>query len=235
MNLLKLPSAFPRWGFWVLWITFVVYAFGFAPPDSPETATTIARLVAGDWASLNPLVVALFNLMGIWPMVYGAVLLADGCGQRVRAWPFLAGSFAVGAFALLPYGALRDRNPTFGGNLSRTLRFWDSRGLAIALNLGAIALLAYGFAWGDWGDFLQQWRTSRFIHVMSLDFVALSFLFPALLPDDLARRGMDQNSWLWRAIVWLPLLGPLTYLMARSPLMEPSTPSLAPVPPSVSQ
>jgi hypothetical protein len=206
------------WGFGLLWLAFVVYSFGFAPPDSPETATTIARLVTGDWASLNPLVVALFNLMGIWPMVYGAVLLADGRGQRVRAWPFLAGSFAVGAFALLPYGALRDRNPTFVGELSPTLKFWDGRNLAIALNLGAIALLAYGFAWGNWGDFWQQWRTSRFIHVMSLDFVALSLLFPTLLPDDLARRGMGQNAGLWRAIVWLPLLGPLTYLMARSRL-----------------
>jgi hypothetical protein len=144
------------------------------------------------------------------------VLYADGRGQKVRAFPFAVGSFAVGAFALLPYLALRRPNPTFVGEPSWLIRAMDSVWTGRVLLLGAIALLLYGFIQGDWADFVQQWQTSKFIHVMSLDFVALSVLFPVLLRDDLARRGMGDR-WFW-AIALVPLLGPLIYLSTRAPL-----------------
>ena len=222
-------SLLRRFAFGGLWLGFVVYAFGFAPPDAPDTLTTIARLSSGDWDGLNPLVVALFNLMGIWPMVYGCVLFVDGRGQRVRAWPFAVGAFAVGAFALLPYFALRDRSPVFVGEPSRSLRFWESRSLAVALTLGAIALGGYGVVAGDWGDFVRQWQTSRFIHVMSLDFCILALLFPAAIADDVARRGMvGRPAQFWRAVAWVPLLGPLGYLCARPSLVATAEPAIEP-------
>ena len=45
----------------------------------------------------------------------------------------------------------------------------------------------------------------------------LCLLFPTLLDDDMSRRGMKKNIWYWIALV--PLLGPLIYLSARSPLL----------------
>ncbi|TAD74118.1 MAG: DUF2834 domain-containing protein [Oscillatoriales cyanobacterium] len=203
--------------FWLLWAGFVGYAVLLAPPDRPDTLDLIVQLSTGQVADLNPAIVALFNLMGIWPMVYGAVMLTDGRGQSVRAWPFWAGSMALGAFALLPYLALRRSNPQFVGAKSRLLGFWESRWLAIGLTVGAIGLLGWGFSQGDWADFAQQWQTSRFIHVMSLDFVMLSLLFGVLVGDDLTRRGWGDRRW-WRAIVLIPLVGPLAYLVARPPL-----------------
>lgn len=203
--------------YWLLWLGFIAYATFLAPPDRPETLTLIQNLASGKWDGINPLVIALFNLMGIWPLVYSAVLYADGRGQKVRAFPFAAGSFAVGAFALLPYLALRRPNSTFVGEPSWLIRVMDSVWTGRVLLLGAIALLAYGFTQGNWADFVQQWQTSKFIHVMSLDFVALSALFPALLQDDLARRGLVGSHWFW-AIALVPLLGPLVYLSVRPPL-----------------
>ena len=47
-----------------IWLGFVVYAFRFAPPDQPDTAQLIQQLATGEWQTLNPAVVALFNLMG---------------------------------------------------------------------------------------------------------------------------------------------------------------------------
>jgi hypothetical protein len=58
-----------------------------------------------------------------------------------------------------------------------------------------------------------------FIHVMSLDFCMLCLLFPALLADDMARRGMQNSTAFW-AVTLVPLFGPLAYLCARPPLPE---------------
>ena len=206
-------------GFALLWIAFSTYAFVFAPPDNPDTITLITNLSTGKISGINPLIVALFNIMGVWPLIYSCVLFPDGRGQKIRAWIFATLSFGVGAFALLPYLALREPNPEFSGTKNIFLKILDSRFTGIVLTLGAAALVAFGLTKGDWSDFVQQWQTSRFIHVMSLDFCLLSLLFPALLTDDMARRGM-QNSIAFWAVTLVPLFGPLAYLCTRPPLPE---------------
>ncbi|AUT02059.1 DUF2834 domain-containing protein [Nostoc sp. CENA543] len=206
--------------FGVLWLGFIVYAFVFAPPDSPDTFELIKNLSTGQWQGINPLVIALFNLMGIWPMIYSAVLFVDGRGQKIAAWPFAAASFAVGAFALLPYLALRQPNPHFGGKKESLVKQLDSRFTGIFLTLTATVLVAYGLIAGDWSNFLQQWQTSRFIHVMSLDFCLLCLLFPVLLRDDMTRRNwQNQQQFFWLFAV-IPLFGPLLYLCLRPPLTQ---------------
>lgn len=201
-----------------LWLAFVGYAFFLAPPNQPDTFDLIQRLSTGQWQGINPLVIALFNIMGIWPMIYGCLLFLDGHGQKLRAWPFAALSFGVGAFALLPYLALRQPNPQFTGTKTPALKFWDSRWTGIALALGALLLLVYGLTQGDWADFAAQWRSDRFIHVMSLDFCLLCLLFPSLLGDDMARHGLRDSRLFW-AISLVPLLGPIAYLVLRPPIV----------------
>lgn len=205
--------------FWGIWLGFILYAFILAPPNRPDTAALILKLSTGDWEGINPTVIALFNAMGIWPMVYAAVALVDGHGQKQRAWPFVVVSFAVGAFALLPYLALRQPNPSFNGPKSALLRLLESRWLGAVLAAGAIALAAFALLKGDWPDFWQQWQTSRFIHVMSLDFCALWLLFPVLLRDDMARRGLSQ-PWVPAAVLALPLIGACLYLALRPAVEE---------------
>ena len=210
------------YGVW--WIGFIAYAVFLAPPDDPETLEVILKLSSGQVADLNPTLVALFNLMGIWPMIYGCVLLADGHGRSPRAWPFWAGSFAVGAFAVLPYLGLRrslevGSLQNFSEGRLRSLRFWDSRWLGVALLIGATALAGYGLLQGDWSDFIHQWQTSKFVHVMSLDFCALSVLFPMLVADDMKRRNGNSEI-LWTAISCFPLFGPLLYLVFRPSLFR---------------
>jgi hypothetical protein len=200
-----------------IWLGFVVYAFAFAPPDRPDTFALITHLSTGQWDGINPWIIALFNAMGVWPLVYCGVLFADGEGQRVKAWPFAIASFAVGAFALLPYLALRSPHSNGSGTKSWGLKIWDSRWIGLLALVGAIACLGFGLTQGNGPDFIHQWQTSRFIHVMSLDFCLLSLLFPTLVRDDMARRGMDDSPLFWLTL--LPLLGPCAYLMVRSPLV----------------
>lgn len=209
----------PNLALGLLWFGFLLYAFFLAPPNQPDTASLIVSLSTGQWAGINSLVVALFNLMGVWPMIYSAVMLPDGRGQRLRAWPFALASFGVGAFMILPYLVWRQPNPEFNGKKGFGLSILDSRWLGLAIALGTLTLLGYGVWQGDWSNFVQQWRTSRFIHVMSLDFVLLCLLFPVLLKDDLLRRNQFR-PWKFWAIALVPLMGPALYLVLRSPLVE---------------
>lgn len=198
----------------LIWIGFIAYAFLLAPPDRPETIELIKDLSTGNWEGINPSIVSLFNLMGIWPVIYSCLLLFDGREQKIPAWPFATLSFGIGAFALLPYLGLREPNPNFSGKKNLLLKILDSRFTAIAITLAASGLVLYGLLNGDWGDFIRQWQTSKFIHVMSLDFCLLCVLFPALLGDDMLRRGMENKILFWVAAL-IPLFGPLIYLCLR--------------------
>ena len=203
--------------FGLLWLGFVSYAFFLAPPDNfPESLELIKNLSTGNWQGINPLIISLFNIMGIWPFVYSAVVFLDGRNQKIPAWPFASAAFGLGAFALLPYLALREPNQTFIGEKNSFLKILDSRILGILLTIGTAVLFIYGLQ-GDWADFVQQWQTSRFIHVMSLDFVMLSLLFPTLLGDDMTRRGWQNNQLFWLFAI-IPLFGPLIYLSIRPSL-----------------
>jgi hypothetical protein len=205
--------------FWGIWVALIGYAALIAPPDDPDTLELILNLSTGKLEGINPLIIALFNLMGVWPIIYTMVLLFDGKGQKLPAWPFVTASFGVGAFALLPYLALRQANPEFEGEKSPLLKILDSRWLGLAVTLGGLILLSYGLIAGDWADFARQWESSKFIHVMSLDFCLLCLLFTFTVQDDLKRRQIPDNSPLqW--IVWVPFLGALLYLCGRSPTIE---------------
>jgi hypothetical protein len=204
---------------WLVWISFTSYAFFFAPPNQPDTFDLILDLSTGNWQDINPLIISLFNLMGVLPMIYACFLFIDGKGQKIWAWPFAMGSFGVGAFALLPYLALRQPNPDWQGEKNLLLKILDFPVTGIVLTVGTIILLGFGLLYGNWADFIQQWQTSRFIHVMSLDFCILCLFFPVLIKDDLARRGIKQN-WVFWAISLVPLFGTLVYLCLRPPLPE---------------
>ena len=212
-------------GFWLLWVGFVAYAFLLAPPDRPDTFELIKNLSTGQWEGINPLVVSLFNIMGVWPMIYSCLLFIDGRGQKIPAWPFAALSFGVGAFALLPYLALRQPTTEFSGKKNFFLKLLDSRLTGVALAIGSVIIVAYGLMNGNWGNFVQQWQTSRFIHVMSWDFCLLCLLFPALLGDDMARRGLKNTQLFWLTAL-IPLFGPLIYLCVRPPLPAPGAEAL---------
>lgn len=202
---------------WALWAGFVAYATVLAPPDQPETLTLIQDLSTGHWEGINPLVIALFNIMGVLPIIYSGLLFIDGRMQKLKAWVFVLASFALGAFALLPYLALREPNQEFLGKKGWLISLLDSRWTWLLVAIGAFALVMYGSMQGDWTYFVQQWRTSRFIHVMSLDFCLLTALFPIVLSDDMARRNL-QNSAIFWLVSLIPLLGPAVYLTLRPPL-----------------
>jgi hypothetical protein len=211
--------------FGALWLGFTIYAFGFAPPDRSDTLQLIIDLSTGKWAGINPFVIALFNLMGILPMAYACLMLIDGKTQKIPAGLFSAAAFGVGAFAILPYLALRSSPPPAGQIARRgMIKLVDSRWLGVALMLGTIGLLSYGIMQGNWGDFVNQWQTNRFIHVMSLDFCLLTLLLPVLICDDIDRRNFT-NPQAIKNLSLIPLFGGLIYLCIRPNLPDRSASS----------
>ena len=203
----------------LLWVGFIVYAFGFAPPNQPSTLNLIINLTTGNITGINPLIVALFNLLGVLPLMYSTFLWLDGHGQKLPAWPFIMASFGLGAFALLPYLALRQAYPTFTGQKNWWLKGIDANWVGIVIVIVALSLLTYGITQGDWNDFVAQWHTDRFIHVMSLDFCLLSLLFPTLLKDDMTRRGLTDRRIFW-AVTLVPFFGALGYIALRPVTVE---------------
>jgi hypothetical protein len=206
---------------WLVWVGFIAYTLLLAPLDQPGTLILIEKLVRLQLAGINPYVVTLFSLMGVWPIVYACLMFIDERMQDISAWPSFLASNGSGVIGLIPYLLLRESNQAFSGQKDFWLERLDSRQTGIVLSLITVGLFAYAMLAGDWGDFVRQWHTSRFIHLMSWDFCLMWVVFPSLLGDDMARRGLQDSRIFW-AVALVPLLGALAYLCLRPPLPESS-------------
>lgn len=210
------PLLFRRLGLALLLLADILYAVYLAPKGDPP-GTSFLSLALGQGAGRNPAVWAVFMLLGVVPLLYWALLFPDGRGQRVPAWPFALGMMAFGSFALLPYLILRrSYADPVSGSRSLIVRWFDGRPFAVFANLALLGLVVYAFGWGSLPDYVFWFRRSNFVHVMSVDFLLLLLLFPALLRDDMARRGVSEGDPLGRFALAVPLLGPAFYLLRRS-------------------
>ena len=200
-----------------LWLALTVYAIASSFTKTQQgDFELILKMSTGDFAGINPLLIAIFYIMGIFPVVYGAFILFDS-NQKLSPYPFWAVSFGVGAFALLPYLALRQSDTTWNKSKGWLLKILDSRLTAIASSVALIGLMTWGLTQGNWSDFVTQWQTSQFVHVMTIDFCFLCLLFPAILGDDIKRRGVEG---MLKAIAYIPLFGALIYWCSRPQLPE---------------
>ena len=186
------------------WILLVVVAFGpWAPAEArPDQTEWLIRLMTGDWEGENLLVVAEFQLMGIWPVLCALLLRAEWRARPVPAWPFLLASFALGCFVLIPWFATRPAEPLELAPPSRPRGF-----LAAVLGLVAAALITWGTAFGDPVDFVASVSTNPFLWAMTWDFGAFAALFAVV-----AIRASDHPL---RWLCLVPVLGPATWLAVR--------------------
>lgn len=203
-----------------IWLTLVIYAIASSFFKTQQgDLNLIIDLSTGEWSGINPIVIAIFYIMGIFPLVYGAFILFDRAEKNLSPYPFFIVSFGVGAFALLPYLALRQSNADWNGEKNWLLKVLDSRLMAIVSSVAIAVFLIWGLTQGNWSDYVAQWQTSQFIHVMSIDFGLLCFLFPFILGDDMKRRGVDADKYFW-LVTSIPLFGSLAYWCLRPQLPE---------------
>lgn len=185
----------------VLWSLLLAEALLLSPPARPDQSEWLLRIATGDWAAEEPLVVVLFNLMGVWPVAMGALLAPRLRRSPVPLWPFVVASMALGAFVLIPGLVL--------GGEPRDVRPWQrwlgSRWMAGLLLVPTVLLLAWGALAGSPAAFLQVWRTEQFVHIMALDFVTLW---------SVSILVAQQSGERW-ALALVPLVGPLLLRLER--------------------
>ena len=215
-----------------LWLGLIGYV-ALGAPGKDEAAQALdsellSKLIADPFSSDAPrLFVVVFNLMGVWPAVYASLLLPGTRDQKpVPALPFLAGAVAFGMFALSPYLALRERR-TEGCVKPTGLagRWFESKINAAVLMLSTIGLLGFGLTAPDLGaavaDYKALFDAQLFVHVTTLDFMALWALSFAVVKEDMERRpesSLDPN--LAPALAAVPILGPLAWMLIRPPLPD---------------
>jgi hypothetical protein len=158
-----------------VWLTLVIVAVVASPPSDPGTGELVRKMLTGQLEGVNLSFFALFNVMGVWPMALASLLANDPKWK----WPFVLGSFALGAFVLGPWMVLRSwaPQPAVESVVARVLR---STGLRVVLAVAALGLAGLFFFGGDLPAFLALWPTNQFAFVMSFDFVACT-LFAGLL------------------------------------------------------
>lgn len=212
--------------FGLMWLALVAHSVIFtvekvnsSPPGFfQQDLDLIINMSILEWDGINPIIIAIFFIMAILPWVYGAFILFDSQEQAFSPYPFFIASFGLGAYALVPYFALRQPDTTWQKKKGLLLKVLDSRLMAMVSLLSVLALVIWGAINGDWSDFVNQWQNSQFVHLMSTDFCILSLLLSiAILKDDMKRRQIGDSKLFWLAVL-IPLFGILIYWCVRPQL-----------------
>ncbi|XP_034601674.1 uncharacterized protein [Setaria viridis] len=211
-----------------IWAGFMYYIFQLAPNQTPYRDTyflqKLLNLKGDDGFRMNDVLVALWYIMGIWPLVYSMLLLPTGRSSKskIPVWPFLVLSCIGGAYALIPYFVLwKPPPPPIDEDEIEQwpLKFLESKltaGVVFALGIGLI--IYAGKAGGDdWKEFIRYFRESKFIHATCLDFTLLSAFSPFWVYNDMTARRWKNGSWLL-LLALIPFVGPSLYLLLRPSL-----------------
>ncbi|RLQ90241.1 hypothetical protein [Planomicrobium sp. Y74] len=198
--------------FLIIWLLLIVYARYLAPGTGANNPI-FPKLFNGNIGEIDPLVFAVFNSLGIFPMVFLTILLLND-KQRWPAWPFALLSFGIGAFSLLPYYAFGIRPSDKKLRTPRWLvRFLRSRYWLIVLiimwTINWLTLLQ-GFSFADYVDYFFA---SSLVSVMTVDWLVLY----GLSIYTVQRFYPDARS---KGLAWVPIIGPVLVLLRNRDLLR---------------
>ena len=198
---------FRRLSFLIVWLAFILYAFVLAPNGNQGYLNQLITMDDPD-----PLLLTVFSLLGVFPTAF-AVLLLNEDDSDIPAWPFVLGSFMLGAFALMPYFFVSRAEST---RKLRTPR-WISSSLdsilfKALLFAGTVALIVYGLTQGSAELYSQAFQQSQFVHVMTIDFLVLTGISIFVIYWRERKHGrFNQLYWLG----CVPVVGFLAYLLIK--------------------
>ncbi len=197
--------------FFAIWFALISYALFVAPGGDVDPVMT--QIFSGQLADIDPLVLAVFSSLGIFPAVFLTLLLLND-RQRWPAWPFALASFGIGAFALLPYFAFGAEPPLKELRTPKWLvRFLSSRiwlGALMALWLGNLLTLLQGFSLAA---YWEAFFASSLVSVMTVDW----FVLWGLSVYTVNRFYPDATN---KTLAWIPILGPVLVLFTNQTLLH---------------
>ncbi|SDO58891.1 hypothetical protein [Alkalicoccus daliensis] len=198
--------------FAVVFVLLVSYAVFLAPGGENGGGPTFPQLITGQFEGVDPLVTAVFSMLGIYPVIF-ALLLIPKDRYRLPAWPFVLLSFGLGAFSILPYMAFRGSRNKETARGPRLLHHGITHPLLLILLLIiSIAVYLVGIA-GSFSAYGEAFMNSGLVSVMTIDFLVVIWLTYYILRYDWQLR----HTWL----TFIPAIGPLILILWRNKLSVP--------------
>lgn len=196
-----------------LWLALVGYWLFFSPRPPGDFFGEVTALAMADTTRVDPIAIAVFNLLGLLPTAFLAILLFDPGrpASPVSPWPFAVGAYFLGGIILLPYLVLRNTRAPLQAAPGAFVRAIGSRVAGWILFGIALGLVGFALVAGSPGAYAQQFADSQFIAVMSADLLALTASLHLAAGTDRRRRGLGPAPGLQH----VPLFGPLLYLAKR--------------------
>ncbi|KVI10624.1 hypothetical protein Ccrd_010991 [Cynara cardunculus var. scolymus] len=180
----------------LLWGGLMYYVFNLAPNQTPSTDMYLLKklcyLTGDDGFQPNQVIVSIWNIMGLWPLVYSMLLMPSGRSSKgnVPVSLFLILSWFLGAYALILYFVIWRPPPP--ATEESELKRWPLNFLESKLTAG--------------------------IHATTIDFALLSSFAPFWVYNDMtARKWNDKGFWLL-PVSLIPFLGPALYVLLRPSL-----------------
>jgi hypothetical protein len=208
------------WGWLLAWGAFFAYAALAAPPDDPAlTRALVKGSLSGDFGGVDRSIAAVFSMLGVVPVLASSFVLRDAAPRRLPGWPFALAMFVVGAFALLPWLALRNLGarrdePRDAGRVRRLLAHrLAAWGIVVAL----VGLVVWGSLAGSAQAYVHALQSTSMVNVMSVDLVVCSALLFVLVEEERRRAASATESSLARAVRFVPLFGPALWNALTAP------------------
>jgi len=143
----------------------------------------------------EPLVLMVFNLMGLMPLAFLLYALSLKNLEK-KDYGFIGLGFLTGAFSLAPFLWLTLDKPLKGLKRSFSLLVWAG------LILSIITIL-YGVIYGDISSYYQLFLEDSFIHVMTIDFIVLNILMMLVMVKHAVNPFVE----------WVPVVGFYQWLL----------------------
>jgi hypothetical protein len=187
--------------FWI-WCGLILYALFLAPGKVFTTDPIVQNLLTGNFAEVDPLVVTVFNFLGLFPLLFASLLIPVERGKP-PVWPFILGSFVLGAFSLLPYFFLRKRKtPSSKRNPKWIHKILKSNVYSILLILLAFSSSIYLLNGFSLIAYWEAFNNSKLVSVMTIDFLVLLWLSSYVMKT-------KYNVTRFPILSFIPVIGPL--------------------------
>ncbi|KAL3822806.1 hypothetical protein ACHAXA_005971 [Cyclostephanos tholiformis] len=200
----------------IAYVLFVAFAFWRSYSEVPGSSLDVLRKFLDNPMNpigINELFVTIFNLLGLYAAPFACLLVPsssrrrDDRGMLLPATPFVLGSVFGGYGILGLYASLR-RKPDDAMTLSKSDLGWFASNVLENRGFNFIVLLAFVSAYVTSGlvdalianplELVDGYRdlfdSTAIVSASSLDFAILTIVAASYVPEDLRRRGYDNDE-----------------------------------------
>ncbi|MFX0085915.1 MAG: hypothetical protein ACFFAU_09585 [Candidatus Hodarchaeota archaeon] len=181
---------------------------------SEQEIRLISNLIFLKFATLEPLIIIVFYLLGIWPAVQAILLYGDGRDKRIPAWPFILASFFTGAYVLSVYILVRESKNAKKQD-KRSQRLINSRFWGIFLLIITAGLFILGFILGNFQSYIDALQKYLFVRIMTIDFLLFTLITPITIYIHSVNNSIDISLYILVSGM-IPILGALYYILKVS-------------------